>query len=357
MVKRVRMGPGGEFDLIRRFVEGGPEGDDAAVQGEGVPVGPGDDAAVLRDGWVLTVDLSVEDVHFRRAWIDDEEVGYRAGLAARSAPAARAATPVAALVSIAATPGEVDVEAVNRGVKQAVSDVGAAVVGGDLSRSPGPLFVDVVALGRTAWPVQRDGAEPGDDVWVTGALGASAGAVALWSSGEEPPEALRSAFARPRAQIDAACCLVEHEVVDALIDLSDGLAGDAAHLAAASGVRLVLDEAAIPLAPEVRARFGAERARELALHGGEDYELCFVTDPGVVDVAYFHRKHGLTLTRVGQVEEGSGVWLRGGTGEERELTRGGFDHWADPRAAAGGAGGSGSSPDEGDEAGSSAGGR
>ena len=323
-VKRSALGPGGEFDLIRRFVASGDQG------GEGVAhVGPGDDAAVLRDGWVVTADLSVEDIHFRRAWMDDREVGYRAAVVALSDLAAMAATPVAVLVSLAAPrdPG-VDLEAVNRGVAEAAREVGAQVVGGDLTRSPGPLFIDVMALGRTAWPVQRDGAEPGDQVWVTGSLGASAAAVRLWEDGEEPPEALRTAWVRPPSRVEAARCLVEQEVVDALIDLSDGLAGDAAHLAAASGVRIVLEADAIPVAPAVVDRFGAAEALELALHGGEDYELCFVTDPGVVDPDDFLRRYGLHLTRVGHVTEGVGVWLRDEDGEDHRLERGGFDHWA-----------------------------
>lgn len=320
--KLVDLGPGAEFDLIRRFVS------DGDVLPDEVRVGAGDDAAVLDDGWVVTTDLSVEDVHFRRAWMTDEEIGWRAGAVALSDLAAMAASPVALLVSIACAPDGADPVAVNRGLRRVAVSVGAAVIGGDLSRSPGPLFVDVVALGRTAWPVQRDGAEPGDHVWVTGELGASAAAVRLWESGAEPPRALRAAFARPEPRIDAARCLVEHEVVDALIDLSDGLAGDAGHLAAASGVRIVLEEDRIPVAPAAVEALGPAAARELALHGGEDYELCFVTDPGVVDPAYFEERYGLALTRVGSVTEGSGVWLRSSSGEETRLERGGFDHWS-----------------------------
>lgn len=321
--KRIHLGPGAEFDLIRGFVSG----DDALP--EEVRIGPGDDAAVLRDGWCVSTDLSIEGVHFRREWLTDEEIGYRAGAVALSDLAAMAATPVAVLVSIAAAKdGGVDLDAVNRGLRRAAESVGAGVVGGDLSRSPGPLFIDVVALGRSGWPVQRDGAEPGDDVWVTGALGASAAAVELWERGEEPSPTLRTAFAAPVPRIEAACSLVEHEVVDALIDLSDGLAGDAGHIAAASGVRIVLEEERIPVAPGVVDALGLERARWLALYGGEDYELCFVTDPDVVDPGYFAKRYGLAVTRVGSVEEGSGVRLRTPSGEEAKLERGGFDHWS-----------------------------
>jgi thiamine-monophosphate kinase len=292
-------------------------------------VGPGDDAAVLEGGWVVTTDLSIEDVHFRRDWLSDGEIGYRAGAAALSDVAAMAATPVAVLVSIAGPRGGgVDLEAVHEGVREVASELGASVIGGDISASPGPLVVDVVALGRTAWPVLRDGAEPGDDVWVTGRLGAAAAAVRAWEAGREPSAELRAAFARPSPRVREARCLVDHEVVDALIDLSDGLAGDAGHIAAASGVRITLEAARIPIAEAALAALGAADALEAALHGGEDYELCFVSDPGAVDADEFLDRHGLRLTRVGRVEEGEGVWLEQPDGSVGRLARGGFDHLA-----------------------------
>jgi thiamine-monophosphate kinase len=200
------------------------------------------------------------------------------------------------------------------------------VIGGDTSRSPGPLFIDVTALGRAQRPILRDGAEPGDDVWVTGTLGASAAAVNTWLAGGTPPEALRSAYATPIPRVDEALCLVAGEVVEAMIDLSDGLAGDLGHVAAASGVRIVIETGRVPLAPAAEEAFGHEAALELALGGGEDYELAFVSDPGVVDPEYFDRRHGIRLTRVGRVEEGEGVWLEAGDGATRPAG-GGFDHW------------------------------
>lgn len=322
--RRIALGKGAEFDLIRRFL--GAEG---PLPPE-VHVGPGDDAAVLEGGWVVSADLSVEDVHFRRAWLSDQEIGYRAAAGALSDLAAMAATPVALLVSLAAPRGgAVDLEAVHAGVRELAGEFGASVIGGDLSRSPGPLLLDVVVLGRTAWPVLRDGAEPDDDVWVTGTLGASAAAVHAWEAGGQPSPETRAAFARPRPRVEEARCLVELELVDALIDVSDGLAGDVGHIAAASGVAITLEAAAIPVAPAAVAALGAEGAFEAALHGGEDYELCFVTDPGAVDPEYFARKHGIRLTRVGRVSEGEGVWLRGADGVVRRLERGGFDHWSD----------------------------
>jgi len=322
--KCAKLGPGAEFDLIRRVLE-----DPETLPSE-VRVGPGDDAAVLEGGWVISTDLAVEDVHFRRAWLTDTEIGYRAGAAALSDIAAMAVSPVALLVSIAAPRGgAVDIEAVQAGLCAVARSVKASVIGGDISRSPGPLMIDVVALGRGMWPVQRDGADPGDHVWVTGALGASAAAVRAWERGDEPSAELRAAFAAPKPRVEAARCLVEHEVVDALIDVSDGLAGDLGHIAAASDVRITIEAGRIPLAPAAVEAVGAEEALELALHGGEDYELCFVTDPGVVDEEFFLQRHGLEVTRIGEVSEGNGVWLQAGDGDAHELQRGGFDHMAD----------------------------
>jgi thiamine-monophosphate kinase len=322
--RSVELGPGAEFDMIRRFMAS-----DGPLPPE-VRVGPGDDAAVLQGGWVVSSDVSVEDVHFRRAWLSDTEIGYRAAAAALSDMAAMAADPVGLIVSMAAPRSDVDVAAVQEGIRQAAASVGACVIGGDLSRSLGPLMIDVVVMGCTIWPVLRDGAEPADEVWVTGTLGACAAAAKLFEAGGEPAPALRDAFVRPEPRVEEARWLVDREWVDALIDISDGLAGDAGHLAAASGMKITLDLSEIPVATAAIDALGPEDALEVALHGGEDFELCFVTDPGKVDSADFERRFGLPLTRVGSVSEGEGVWLREADGSVRLVERGGFDHWAGP---------------------------
>lgn len=312
------LGPGGEFDLIRRFLA-----EEGALPG-GVRVGPGDDAAVLDGGMVISTDLSVEDVHFRRSWITDEEIGFRAAVAALSDLAAMAADPVGVLVSMAAPRGgAVDLEAVQRGVREAATGAGACVLGGDLSRSPGPLIVDVTVLGCTDWPVLRTGARPGDELWVTGTLGGAAAAVQAWEAGEAPAGKLRDRFARPTPRIAEARRLAEREIPHALIDISDGLAGDVGHLSAASGVRMVLEAALIPVCDAVPG--GSEQALALALHGGEDYELCFAASPDGLDAADFEALLGVRATRVGRVEEGTGVWIEGEGGIE-SLERGGYDH-------------------------------
>lgn len=325
-VARVALGRGAEFDLIRRFL--GPE----TPLPQGVWVGPGDDALVLDDGLVLSSDLTVEGVHFRREWLSLVDVGYRAAAAALSDLAAMAAEPLAVLLSVAVGGDEPEREAleVQDGVRQASRAAGAEVLGGDLSRSPGPLVLDVVVVGRTSRPVLRTGGEAGDELWVTGWLGGSAGAVDLWSRGREPPEALQQAFRRPIPRIREALWLAGRLPLKALIDLSDGLGGDAGHLAAAGGVAVLLEEKAFPLHPALADAFpGIEERRGLALYGGEDYELLFAVPPGLVEgkAEEFTATFGIPLTRVGRMVAGEGVWKEGPQGEPIALKRGGFDHF------------------------------
>ena len=319
------LGPGVEFDRIRGFLGGMPP------HGPDVRLGPGDDACVLADGWVISTDLSVEGVHFRLEWIGADEAGYRAAAAGLSDLAAMAAEPVGVLVSIAAPGDGMLAEQAMEGVKEVARTCGASLLGGDLTRSPGPLVIDVVSVGRSADPLLRSGARAGDELWVTGSLGGAAAAAALWQQAKAVPDPLREAFVAPKPRLSEARWLREIGV-GAGLDLSDGIAGDSAHLAAASGVRVILAEGALPLHP---ALAGASLPPDvtgllLALHGGEDYELLVAARPGLVAprVEEFARQFDLVLSRVGRVVPGEGVFLEAvAPGPLRRLKRGGFDHF------------------------------
>ncbi len=321
------LGPGREFDWIRSFLR------DQPVPPRGVRIGPGDDGAVLDDGLVISTDLAVEGVHFRPEWISCEEAGYRAVAAGLSDLAAMAAAPLGVLLSVAA-PG--DGEGAGRlvdGARRILSERGIPLLGGDLTRSPGPLYLDVVSVGRSERPLLRGGASPGDELWVTGSLGAAAAAVALWQTGLPLPTAIREAFVSPRPRLDEARWLVESGA-RAGLDLSDGLAGDAGHLAAASGVAVLLEGEAVPVHPALeQVEWPREgQALQLALHGGEDFELLVAAPPGTLGprAAAFRDRFGIGLTRVGSVESGEGVHLRlAGSGRRRLGSGGGFDHFGE----------------------------
>lgn len=327
----IRLGEGAEFDRIRAFADAvGATG--PAFQ---AVVPPGDDAVAFQlpsDACVVVgTDVAVEDVHFRRAWLRWEAIGYRATAAALSDLAAMGAEAIGVLVTLALPPElETPVyESIGSGVGDCLRLADAALLGGDVSQSPGPVVVDTVAIGRAERPVSRRGARPGDEVWVTGTLGAAATAVADWQAALEPDPRARRAFERPCPRLREAGWLVERCGVTAMIDISDGLAGDAEHLAAASGVGLEIDTAAVPLAELLEHYANRDLALRRALCGGEDYELLFSAPPDTPDerVRDFSNRFGVPLTRVGRVREGQGVRWLDGEGRPAQLDLHGFDHF------------------------------
>ncbi len=317
------LGPGREFDLIRAILAQHERIADRAGAHPAVRVVPGDDAAVIdASPLVVSADLSFEDVHFRRDWITPDEIGWRATAASLSDLAAMAAVPVGILVTMAVKPDDATAFAtsVMAGASLAAVAYGAALLGGDISRSTGPFVLDVISVGHAGRPILRSGAQPGDSIWVTGSLGGAAAAVAAWSAGGAPDPAARARFAHPIPRIAEARWLAERGVLHALIDLSDGLAGDVRHLAAASNVCIRLDVSQIPIHPAAN--------RQLAIQGGEDYELCFAAPPSFGDslVEAFQHAFELPLTRVGSVEAGSGVLALEDDGSAHSLEAMGYSH-------------------------------
>ena len=204
------------------------------------------------------------------------------------------------------------------GVGAAAQRVGAAVLGGDLVRSE-RYIVDVCVLGWTTRPVRRDGARPGDGLWMTGALGGARAALRSLARGRRPPPALFRRFARPEPRIVAGRRLADLGA-RAMIDISDGLAADAAHLAAASGVRV---EIALEQVPCFR---GVDR--HSAATSGEEFELLAALPPRFrePDARAFRRTTGLPLTRIGRCARGSGVRV---TDSGRPIAPpAGYDHFS-----------------------------
>ena len=294
-----------------------PVGDDAAA------FRPPDDAQV-----VVSCDASVEGIHFRREWMTWETIGYRAAASALSDLAAMAATPVG-LVVAAALPPELDIEiaaALGRGVGEIAGRVGAEVLGGDLVASPGPAFLDVTVLGCAAAPTTRRGVRPGDELWVTGELGAAAAALRDLERGLEPDRRARRAFDRPRPRIEEALWLGDRVRIHAAIDLSDGVMRDARNLAAASGVALEIEAGRLPAAPALDGFRQTPAAEHLLLAGGEDYELLFAVPAGAMQGTEraFAVAFDLPLTRVGRAREGTGLTV---SGRLNPALPAGFDHF------------------------------
>jgi thiamine-monophosphate kinase len=315
----LRLGRGGEFDRLRAiFARLGATGQ-----------GLGDDCALIPIGattLAASIDVSLEGVHFRTDWLSFREIGWRAAAAALSDLAADGATPVGVLVSLGVPRGRGPAAGGRRGpaaeimagVAAVARRVGAAVVGGDLVRSARYL-VDVCVLGIAARPVRRAGARAGDGLWVTGRLGGAALALTALRAGRRLGPRLLRRYAHPEPRIAAGRWLARHGAT-AMIDVSDGLAADAGHLAAASGVQLEIALERVPCWPRV--------APAAAVASGEEFELLVALPDRVGDAAAraFRRATGLVLTRIGRCARGAGVRL---TRAGRPVTTPpGFDHFA-----------------------------
>lgn len=272
----MRLSQLGELGLLAELERRGLVGDIA------------DDVAVLEGGLVVTQDALVEGVHFRRDWISMRDLGFRAAAVNLSDLAAAGAEPIGLVVTLA-TPPETDVAGVLE-LYEGMAETGVTVLGGDTTAA-GALLLGVTALGRSERVPGRRGAQPGDLLVVTGPLGASGAAFR------------RRAYVRPPLRLAEGRRLARH--AHAMIDVSDGLARDAAHIAARSRCRLVIDLERVPLAPgSVLEDAGF----------GEDYELlAAVAEPGELAV-------------IGRCEAGEGVELHL-HGETAQL--GGWEHFQD----------------------------
>jgi thiamine-monophosphate kinase len=293
-----------------------------ASQAPGVPTGIGDDAAVLDSPGgriVWTIDEQVEGVHFRRDLLPWRDVGWRSFMAAASDVAAMGAVPWCALAALV-LPEDVDDSAlaeVVRGQREAAEAAGAPVVGGNLARGPA-LSIATTFLGTCERAVERRGARPADGVWLAGRVGVAAAGLRALEQGRSVDARLSLAVAAWRTPV---ALLAEGRAMaptaHAAIDVSDGLARDCGHVAEASRVCLVLDEAALladVVLVDAAAALGLDPL-DLALGGGEDYALVCAGDAPVGG-----------FRRIGEVRPGRGLVLRG-AGGERPLEPAGFDHW------------------------------
>lgn len=266
-----------EFDLIDSLLKKASfkSGKDSPVL-----VPPGDDACLLKPLKfpVITTDTQRENVHFRRDWQTPEEIGSKAVSAALSDLAASYADPVCLFINLAA-PKNMSrsyLEALYRGIRSGLKRYGCVLGGGNTSAASA-LAIDLFAVGESFagfYPARSNACE-GDGVYVTGPLGLARGGLDALEK-KNDAEILISHFKSPEARFDAARILATHDV-RCVMDISDGLAGDAAHIASASklSIRLDISDADIPPALISYCHDHNLDAREMMLAGGEDYELLF----------------------------------------------------------------------------------
>ena len=304
-------------------------------------IGIGDDAAMLRPernlASVITTDMLVEDVHFRRAWSTPADIGAKAVLVNVSDLGAMGAEPRQALLSLA-LPAELplaEFDELIEGVARAAREARIAVAGGNLTRSPGPLIIEITAIGAVhpRKVLRRDGARPGDEVYVTGTLGAGLAGLRWLERHGVPAEGTEAWLAVRRAclpspPLKAGIALSRSGASRAAIDLSDGLADGLRRLAEASACGIRIDAAALPIDPSAHAifeRFGLDPIASM-LAGGDDYELLFTVsrrNGGRFRTALPHLR--AVVTKIGTVTEGAALEVLGAP--SLDLARLGFDHF------------------------------
>src|ERR1043165_8769557 len=351
----------GEFDFIERIRRqelrrlGLHNNSSLITHHSSLLTGIGDDAAVVgqRAGFdmVVTADMLVEGVDFRLepTWTRARDLGHKALAVSLSEVAAMGARPRFCLLSVglpAARWRTRFLEEFYAGVRALAGRHGVAVIGGDTSRTPERVVIDSIVLGevRRGRALLRSGAKAGDQIFVTGALGGAAAGLRILegrASSQSQAEVTRQPRARlthaerrlvarqvkPEPRVEWGALLGERRLATALIDLSDGLSSDLAHLCRESGVGARVEAALLPFDPLLKSAGACGTdALSLALDGGEDFELLFTVRPR--DASKLPREvGGVPGTRVGEITGARGKLRIVAGGKERVLKPGGFEHF------------------------------
>ena len=321
----------------------------SALQNDSLVAGIGDDAAVFRSSagkeTVITADLLAEDIDFRRTTTAPFLLGHKALAVSLSDIAAMGARPLWSLISIGVPEDVWQTEFVDQfyeGVLELANHYGVQLIGGDTSRTNESIVIDSVVAGECAagTAVFRSGASPGDQIFVTGSLGAAAAGLRLIERGahlaeqnlaDEDSQKLDHVLIRqlrPEARVGWGIVLGEERLATSMIDLSDGLSSDLNRLCTASNVGALIDSALLPVDDRVTELCGrrALDPLQLALHGGEDFELLFTVKPS--DVARLPKRvDGVEIKRIGEITDSrDGVRVSEGT-RVWELKPGGWVHF------------------------------
>ncbi|TWI02921.1 thiamine-monophosphate kinase [Luteimonas cucumeris] len=312
-----------EFELIERIQARADTRSD-------VVLGIGDDAAVLQvpagKQLVVAMDTLNADVHFP-AGTAAQDIGWKALAVNLSDLAAMAAQPAWCTLSLSLPQADLAwLDAFLDGFLALAAHHGVALVGGDTTRGPLSVCVTVHGLVDAGQALRRDGATPGDDLWVSGTLGDAAAALAQWREGVGIDVALKARLDRPVPRVSLALALAG--VAHSCIDVSDGLLADAGHLCARSGVGAEIALAGLPASDALRVLFDEEARRVLQATGGDDYELCFsapVQARAMIERAA--ASSDTSVTRIGRIVAGKGVRALLDDGTQWRPSHSGYVHF------------------------------
>jgi len=316
----------GEFGLIERISRMLPTS-------SAVINGIGDDCAVVRffdHIMIVSCDLFIDGVHFDKGYSSYRDIGWKAAAASMSDIAAMGGQPMFALVALSC-PADLDVADIQnlyQGMSSALSRFGAVIIGGDTTNSNAGISIDVTVIGQTiaGQYLTRRGARPGDALAITGPLGLSSGGLHACINANDA-ESLRQAHLRPRPRIPEGQWLASQPFTHAMIDISDGLAQDAGHVAERSTLGVNIKSSLLKSRPDLESYCEDQSLNplELMLNGGEDYELAFAIDGKCVDKAIgnFAKEFRSDITVVGEFTcDFDGVRVDG-----EEISSKGFDHF------------------------------
>lgn len=281
-------------------------------------VGIGDDCAVTTHNpktiQLITTDLLIEDIHFDLRFVSYRDIGYKAMIANLSDIAAMGGVPRQFLVSIALPSSltQGNINSLYEGMMEPARKFGAALIGGDTSASTDKLFLSITLIGEVqpAHLIKRTGLSIGDEVFVTGTLGDSQAGLRILQSTIPTKIPISSQkwlcqrHLRPSARLDAAQKLAKHKLATSMIDISDGLSGDLSHLCNSNKVGATIDLTRLPVSSNLRkySHYANTHAHEIALHGGEDYELLFTVNPNSVSrIKRWNTQNILHATHIGTI--------------------------------------------------------
>ncbi len=318
-----------EFEIIRRFF---------TPRARSAVLGVGDDAAIVRArrgiDLVVTTDLLLGGRHFRRD-ADPRHIGHKALAVNLSDIAAMGGKPRWATLALAIPAADARwLAAFSRGFMRLARRHGVDLIGGDTTRGPLAICVQVIGEVPAGRALRRDGARPGDDVWVSGQLG-SAALVLAGAAGRVALSARERRRLEPRLHLPTpriALGIALRNIARSAIDISDGLLADLGHVCERSGVAAVVELERIPCSETLRRRLARSAARAALLSGGDDSELCFTARRGARErIARVSRRLRLPLTRIGTIvprRRGASVTVLGRDGRALAPGRTGFDHFA-----------------------------